>query len=253
MISSEKLFAQTFHSGTNRFGIVSSFRRVAQLGLPAATPLVYQEWLDFAQLLFHDPEYDKMFTDKQKVIEITGGVEGIGAKMAEDQIDWFRATVDAASLVFSHSVLDSVALDYCRVTAIHSPKDWVKYIGQKKINISDMVGRSYDEIVWEKIDELIDSYDRESLLFKIDRLFQICRPGRDFDPIHDYKFDHDRLVALDKMRHDIVHGSGPIMTLPRGDEDIWFIQQTAGYLMALVNMRFNIKINPQDLMPDPKN
>lgn len=252
MNSAEKLFTQTFFSSTNRFAAITSFRRVAQLGLPAATPMIYEEWRNFAHQLFHDAEYDNLFIDKQKALEISGGVEVVGGQMAQEQINRFRAVADAASLVFAHSVLDSVALDYCRVTALASPANWTCFVEQKKFTLIELKGRVYEELLHEKITECLDLLDREPLLKKIDRLFQVCQPSRDFAPMHDYYFDRARLIVLDDMRHDIVHGSGPVATLPRGDDDIWFLQKTSSFLMALVNMRFGLKINPADFVTATK-
>jgi len=49
----------------------------------------------------------------------------------------------------------------------------------------------------------------------------------------------------------VVHGIGPINNLPNGDGDILFLQNTANYYMALVNMRYDTKIDPQLLIANP--
>lgn len=251
MASPEKLFAQTFNSIASRFSVVNSLRRVANLGLPAATPKVYGEWLAFAHQLFHDPQYENMFLDKKAALQAAGGIEGMGKSMAENQVSMFKAAVDAASLVFAHSIVDSAALDFLRVTAAHNHLDWVPFIEQKKIPISALGGCTYDDIVRDTVAQYIDSLDRQSLMTKVDRLFQICRPEPNFEPMSDYKFDRDRLVKLDRLRHDIVHGSGPVTTLEDGDNDVWFLQKTAFYFMGLVNMRYDTRIDPM-LLVQPK-
>ena len=48
--------------------------------------------------------------------------------------------VDAASIVFAHSVLDAAALDYCRVTALVAPGDWESVIDQRQVKLSDLRG-----------------------------------------------------------------------------------------------------------------
>lgn len=247
----DELFAQTFNNITSRFSVVNALRRVANLGMPAATPIVHEEWLAFAHQLFHDPQYENIFLDKKGALEAAGGIEGMGKSMAENQLSMFKAAVDAASLVFAHSIVDSAALDFLRVTAAHNHLDWVSFIEQKKISISALGGSTYDDVVRDAVAQYIDSLDRQSLLIKVDRLFQICRPEPNFEPMNDYKFDRDRLDRLDHLRHDIVHGSGPVTALEDGDDDVWFLQKTAFYFMGLVNMRYDTRIDPM-LLVQPK-
>lgn len=251
MATPEELFTKTFYGINSRFTVVTSLRRVAALGMPAAIPIVYEDWLKFAHQLFHDPHYDKMFLDKQGALEAGGGVEGMGMSMAESQMSKFKAAVDAASLVFAHSIVDSAALNFLRVTAAHNHMDWVKFIEKKQIPVADLKNVNFDDLVKEKVLEHIDSLDRQSLLFKVERLFQICRPEPDFEPMHDYKFDRRRLEILDELRHEIVHGSGPVTQLDDGDDDIWFLQKTCFYFFALVNMRYDTRVDPT-LIIQPK-
>lgn len=210
MASPEELFTQAYNGITSRFTVVYSLRRVADLGMPAATPKVYEEWLAFAHQLFHDPQYEHIFLDKKGALQAAGGVEGMGQSMAENQLSMFKAAVDAASLVFAHSIVDSAVLEFLRVTAAHNHLDWVPFVEQKQISVSALKDSTYDDIIRDKVAQHIDSLDRQSLLTKVDRLFQICKPEPDFEPMNDYKFDRGRLEKLDCLRHDIVHGSGPV-------------------------------------------
>ena len=77
----------------------------------------------------------------------------------------------------------------------------------------------------------------------VDLLFAICRPDDGFEPIRDFKFNRDRLEQLDEMRHSVVHDKIEANPLPNGDDDIWFMMSNANYLMALINMRFDLKLD----------
>ncbi len=138
MNNPEEIFTQTFHNITNRFSIVNSLRHVAEIGLSGAIPGIYQEWLDFSHKLVSDPEYDHLFIDKEKAIRDGGGVEGMGRMMAENQLRTFQTAVEAASLVFAHSILDSAAMDYLRVTTLQGQKDLAEYVNQKQVPISEV-------------------------------------------------------------------------------------------------------------------
>lgn len=244
MLQAEKLFTETFTSCNSRFAVISSFRRISELGLPSATSEIYNQNVQFSGELFNDPQYDDLFIDKKEAIEKLGSIEALGLQMAKDEIFKYTASVDAASLVFAHSIIDNAVINYCRCSAIESPEDWEKFVEKKKISIEDLKGLSKDQIIFQKVTEYIDSLDRESLLSKADKLFQICQPPTEFSPINNYKYDRERIISLDQMRHDIVHKSSSVPRLPTGNADIWFLQQTANYYMALVNYKYKLKIDP---------
>jgi len=248
METPQELYARAFNGITSRFTVVTALRRVAELGMPAAAPHVYKEWLGFTHQLFHDPHFDKMFVNKQEALEAAGGVEAMGMNMAQNQLSMFKAAVDAASLVFAHSIVDSALLDFLRVTVAHNHMDWFDFIQQKKIQLSSLKNDSFDEIAKGKVLEYLESLDRESLLVKVDRLFAVCRPRPDFNPMDDYTFDRGRLEKLDKLRREIVHGSGAVTQLEHGDEDIWFLEKTCFYFFALVNMRYDTRLDPNQLV-----
>lgn len=167
----------------------------------------------------------------------------MGKMMAENQLRMFRAAVEAASLVFAQSILDSAAMDYLRVTSLHNPNDWAEFVDQKQIPLSAVKGRAYDDVLKEKVSQYLETFDRQSLLVKIDKLFQICKPEKGFAPMDDYIFDRARLEQLDSLRHEIIHGSGPVNDIKVTNNDIWFLQKTAFYLMSLVNMRYDTRID----------
>lgn len=248
MTDAEKLFTETFTSFNSRFAVISSFREISRLGLPTATLHIYDRYLELADELFNDPQHEKLFIDKQKAYETLGGVEALGSEMAQDQIRNYKASVDAASLVFAHSVVDNATLNYCFCCALVNPSDWEKFVEKKKVSIEDIKGISVDEILGKKVHEYISSLDRESLLLKADRLFQVCQPPIGFAPLHHYTYERDRLLQLDEMRHDIVHKSTSVPMLPNGDNDIWFLQQTVNFFMALVNSRYDLRINPYHML-----
>ncbi len=244
MEDAEKLFTETFNVAASRFAVVSSFREISRLGLPHATIHIYDQYLEFADELFNDPQNDKLFIDKQKAFDQLGGVENLGAQLAQDNLKKYKASVDAASLIFAHSIIDNAALNYCRVCALLNHNDWEIFIKNKKLSVEEIRDQSIDQILKIKVHEYIDSLDRESLLFKVDRLFQVCRPPLNFSPLHNYAYDRERLKKLDQMRHEIVHESSSVPLLPSGDEDIWYLQKTANFFMALVNYKYEVKINP---------
>ena len=182
MKEAEALFSRTTSVSWKGFSMIYTFRRVAALGLPAATEQVFKESINFAHELFHDPQHDKLFLDKKGALEAIGGIETMGKLMTEQNISQFQDAIDAASLIFAHSILDGVALEYCRTIALASPSSWEAFVDQKRIKLQDFRGSTYDNILKTKIEEFLQALDRESLLTKVDRLFAVCQPPEGFAP-----------------------------------------------------------------------
>ncbi len=196
MESAEEIFSKAFNSVTSRFAAIFSLRKVADLGVPAVTPAIYQEWKDFAFDLFHNDENDKFFIDKQGALETAGGVENLGQEIAQNEIAKFRSAIDGASLIFAHSVVDDAVLEYLKVTCAHSTEPWIPFIENRNVKLSEISGKNYAQLVDEKISILLNELERQSLLVKSDRLFQICRPDADFSPINDFTFSRNRFTSV---------------------------------------------------------
>ena len=76
------------------------------------------------------------------------------------------------------------------------------------------------------------------------RLFLLCTPPKGYAPINNYVYDRDRLEKIDDDRHEIIHGNGMGKPIANIDEDLDFISKTVNYLLALVNHKYGVQLNP---------
>jgi hypothetical protein len=67
---------------------------------------------EVAALSGQKDSFDRFFEDQAK-------------RITEKSVTIFEAALDAASLIFSHSLLDTVAFDWCRVCALVCPDDFM--------------------------------------------------------------------------------------------------------------------------------
>lgn len=142
-------------------------------------------------------------------------------------------SLDAATLVFIHSVLDELVFDYCRVTALHAPEDWEDDLKQVQISLLEAKNKTYNQILTAKIEKHLEKLARESLCTKTDRLFARCQPSADWSPMESYSFDRDRIQEFDKQRHEIIHGRAlgkPLSIFTVSDESLHYLMQTGLYL-----------------------
>jgi hypothetical protein len=255
MPTAEDIFTGTFMRFMKNWTFITSLRQVADVALPIAEESLGAIHTDFVERASVDPNYKNIF------VSLDGSETGWGDNlkdllrkgMTESAITNAKAAIDAASLVFAQSILDDCALSYLRVCALANPTHWDPIIKEKKVAFSSVV-KPPEEIRMELIEDKLDLLEWESLLKKVDLLFQLCSPPENFAPINNYKYDRNRLEQIDDRRHGIIHRNAMTEPLANIDEDLDFISKTANFLMGLVNQKYDIRLNPAMMfnLPDPR-
>lgn len=77
-----------------------------------------------------------------------------------------RSAIDAASLVFAHSVLDDCAWSYLSVCSLAKPADWEPIIAEKKASFAEFSGEPQNLIREEMIRAKLDELERDPLLMR---------------------------------------------------------------------------------------
>jgi hypothetical protein len=226
------------------------FRQVVLAGFDAAIKAKAEETAHLYDLVTSDPGYTKLVTD----------VAGFRKAMPKEKFVEFGAThsaetannlMNAATILFGHSMVDGAAFDYCRVTALHAPNDWEPDLSNKQVAFSVVRERSMEEIVRLKLDDLLEDLEMKSLKAKIDRLQARCRPEKGWSPMNNYAFDPDRIERLDELRQKIVHGDALGREIKDAESEFEYMNRTCWYLMGLVNMRYGLQMDPR-LVLGPK-
>jgi hypothetical protein len=170
--------------------------------------------------------------------------------LIEHTVTTFASALDAATLIVAHSVLDSAALDWCRVCALAAPDDFLPFIDQKKVTLADVqAAASFAELRTTALEGYLDSLDRAPVIKKLDLIFSLCRPSPTFvGPDANYRYDRERIIALDTLRHDYVHHGGLGSRLPQGDADLSFLHGTDLFLAVLVCQRYGLRLRPKPLL-----
>ena len=240
----EDIFSETFARFWKNWTFITSLRQVSEVALPIAEEALTDIHRNFIEQASVDPEYSRM------IVKLDGSStpwdedvkEMLRAGMTESAITNARAAIDAASLFFAQSVLDDCALSHLRACALANPADWDQLIGRKPVAFSS-ISKPAEEIRTDLIKDKLDELERESLLKKVDLLFQLCKPPAGFAPIRNYAFDRDRLENIDGTRHGIIHDNAMSEPLPKINEDLEFISKTANFLLSLVNQKYDVRLN----------
>jgi len=250
--SAERLFAQIFRRLTMEWNRISNFREVSQLGLHEATQKLYERNAEIIRHSLSDPEMRKLFTDPDAFIS-EGHAAAAPRELTRKAAGDFTSSVDAASLVFAHSLLDSSLQDCCRLCAILAPSDWVPTIRDRKTSIGQIIDTSVKDVIDELISADLERLERESLLKKSDRMFSLCPPPAGFVAIQGFNFDRARLLALDELRHNAVHSNDQHKFLPNGEDDLLFLQRSGLYVWRLINAKHGIRLYSEDVFGSGSN
>jgi hypothetical protein len=243
--TAEDVLSETFGRFMKNLAIITSLRQVAEVALPIAEEALAALHADVVECMSTDPQYkntivkldgsEATWTDEVKNLLQTGMTKGAMTNA--------KGAIDAASLVFAQSVLDDCVWSYLRVCSLAKPADWEPVIAEKKTSFSVHREKPLDVIRDEMIQEKLKHLERDSLLKKVDLLFQLCAPPKGYAPLNNYAYDRDRLEKIDDARHGIIHRNGLGQPLVNIDDDLDYISRTANYLLALVNHKYGVQIN----------
>lgn len=225
----------------DRWGFITNFRQMAKVGLPSATVHIFQQSATLAHALGHDPEYKDIVKDQKDFIRSLE--DKLGTAMAQKSVDDFKTVIDATSLVFAHSVLDSVAYDCCEISATIAPDDWIVEVQKMTVELGEVIEYGKETLVKNRLLKLLARVERMPLAKKIEYIFKRCPPQKNKTVLDSYTYNSERLVRLDSLRHDIIHSNKTITRLPNGDGDLFFMRQTCLFLMVLLRRKYNIKID----------
>ena len=239
----EILFSETHGRTLRAWSTVSIFRQVVHAGFAAATKAKTKEAEFLYDLVMTDPDYMKLVTD----------VEGFRKAMPKERFVELGVThsaetannlLNAATVLFGHSMVDGAAFDYCRVTALHAPNDWEPDLSNKQVALSMLRERSTEEILRLKLEALLEDLEMKSLKEKIDRLHARCRPEKGWSPMNGYAFDPAGIECLDVLRQNLVHGNALGREIKDADGEFDYMNRTCWYFMGLVNMRYGLRLDP---------
>ena len=241
MTDAELLFNETFSRSLNSWRIILSFRTVTQAGMNAAAKQVESQTNQFMDEVLAKGK--TLITDVKAFVE-SGEAGRTVEAMVKNTLAGAINGIDGACILFSHSVLDAAAFDYCRVTSLVAPNDWESSVEKRKLELVELRGgKTYDQFLKGKLEEFFEQLEQESLLKKVDLLYSKCQPPADWSGVKSYTFDRSHLENLDKLRQEIVHKDGLGKPIPNAEQENDYMMSTNWHLMGLVNYKYNLKID----------
>jgi hypothetical protein len=157
---------------------------------------------------------------------------------------WEAVTaLNAASLVFAHSILDDAVTTYCRISASVDPDAWERYISERKISLAEVKeSGTFENCRSLLIKRYVVDLEGKSLRRRLDVLNALCQPPpeRRANQTSWYKYDPEQISALDQRRQDVIHRVNLRETASNIEADLEYLSQTCIYAGNLIIVKYNI-------------
>lgn len=196
-----------FYTTLQLLGKLSTFYSIMLNGLPSGSDIQISELERTGDELYEDGMLASMLTEPEKVNEFYEILKKQKQQVHQRIKADAKKALDAAAIVYAHGILDASVYGYLEVLSLASPDSFRIYAEGKKVSLSDVKLKSYDQIYKEKIKEFMEkTVENSSLIYKLDKLHKITKPtNTNLNPEH--KYEREKLVEFDKARHNIVHGN----------------------------------------------
>lgn len=123
MIEAHDLFNAIFFHYILSFVLISNFREAVSRGFRAASEEMVAGRRAFIAKMLETPAVREFFA-KRVDVPPTDLENALAKRTAQLSMKMAEASLDAASIVFTHSVVDALALDRCVITSLLAPSDW---------------------------------------------------------------------------------------------------------------------------------
>lgn len=229
---------------------VSAFRRVSELAQPEVLAVLREDANALVKDLRKDDGVGDLFSDLNPAMQARGGTQAFEHGLVEYHLGSFRIAVDAASLVFLHSLFDGVALLLLRAVRAADP-DALAFLGkEKQFSLREIEAEGVLRLKQKAVNQILRSMEREGLVTKLDLLLKICKPrGGDWFGEGKERYSRERLKKIDDFRHDLIHGSGPpdksglpflLRRWSNPGEDIEYMRRAMFAFVRLVQNSYNL-------------
>jgi hypothetical protein len=249
-VNPDQEFTVVFKRMTNGWAIIDSLRNVAALGMPFAIKLVEVQHKSFVSDLTGSGQLEKFIIGIKDADDLKKTADFLREKLTEQTMKNAAYSVDAASLVFAHTVLEDGVNSYLGITSHFVPDFWKEWVKKKQFDLEAVMKHGLDDVVAKIIRKEVWSIRRnDSLVKKANLLLAICKPSA---PNPYYSFDQEKVTAIDKLRQDIVHGDLLGTEITEIDEKLLCLRNTWLYFFKLMHNTFGLRIDTTAFTSKPE-
>lgn len=216
-----------------------AFYSTAMAAIEKQTNGIRAEYQKEADEAVTDQKFETMFEDSP-VQQSAKMLREFSDALAQRSIRTAKQTVDSASLVFAHSILDGVLTDCCWISFYAKPSDWFRLIENCNVDVSSVLKGQSKLRVQQLAMKRVGRLDRESMVKRLACLHRVCGPKMKGRKMPTAWLNADRLDAFDRTRQRTVHGRSFSQKLPDVLDQIAFAHQAGFSALALVQESYHL-------------
>lgn len=249
-VNPDQEFTVVFIRMNKGWAIIDSLRNVAALGMPYAKKIVEVQHKSLVSDLADSGELKKLIIGIKDEDDLNKTADFVRKQLTEQMMKNASSSVDSASLVFAHTVLEDGINSFLGITSHFVTDFWKDWVKKKQFDLEAVMKHGLDDVVGKIIRKEISSICRnESLVKKAKLLLVICKPQAK-DPF--YTFDEDQLKAIDKLRQDIVHGDLLGSEIVEIDTKLAYLRDMWMYFFKVMHETFGLRMDTTVFTSQPE-
>jgi hypothetical protein len=222
--------------------VIQSLRRVASIGIVHAPTFLDEEHKDWVRWLVSEGYLQDMLVAKMEGAELEKAATLLIGRLTNRVLMNASYSVDAASVVFGHTVLEDAVNSYLEITTEVLPEYWKRRVERKSVELGKLKESSVDELTGKAVLKELQNVRNESLVRRADLLHEICKTTV---PFGEYKYSQEMLGKIDKLRQEIVHGNDfGVEQIADIDAKIKYFHDTGLYFFIMMNKAFGLRLDP---------
>jgi len=151
-----------------------------------------------------------------------------------------KQMVGLSALVFTHTILDDLLTECCRISFEVEPADWYPLVDARKIEVRLLRTTDTQSLIHRKALELVSEKAGQSMVKRFSLLNQICVPKLNGEQPITALINLDELDAFDQTRHKIVHGQPFAQKVADIEGKILFAACTGMAVLVLVGKAYKL-------------
>ena len=200
---------------------------------------VEENTIKTAKVELAKPEW-RQFVSIEALDDMPGLMDLVLRSVAGRSLRISKQAIDAAALVFAHTILDGTLTECCLVAFDAAPSDWFSFVKKRKIELGDLQNSSAADLRHQKALEYVNQLSRESMVKRLETLHKLCVPKLKGEKPFTYWVTTEELEKFDRLRHNVIHVRGFAQPIPDIQEEVLFALVLGVSALALVGKAYGL-------------
>jgi hypothetical protein len=224
---------------TEESDTISKLNYIQRAVTQAHSTIAVEDAVNLRQLMLN-PKMAKYFAGAKFAVQ-DGSYLPVAADATAKQLTGIMSYVAASGLIFAHSFLESAIENLLKMSRLCDINSWVGFLSTKTIPVATILDSNVEVALEAKLKEFVEDIQKQSLLFKIEKLSKLLKRSITKSSVKNYTYDATRLQSIDDLRHELAHHQKKDYTIKQAEEDMRYLYRTAFHFLDLTVDKYNLQ------------